>query len=343
MIGRTNAQCFGASGAVDGVTVADLPTCPKSISTASNSGKVVISLEYSDTDLVSGVDLVYKAGDYPTSPTDGDVVTTSGAAESVTVSGLTNGTKYFFRVYLFRTIGGVKYFQTDDTNAKVFATPSAVGIDGMTPAVVRDNYLVIAQSGTFTMSIPENLTVTAYLVGGGCQGLWGYYGGCGGYGGSTLSQSIDVGTHSCSATIGGASNGSLTSKTLYKTPTTTTLKVDTTTYTTPSTGLSGGASWGANGRDGLEVPGYGFIGSSGGAGGYENKKGGTGGTGAGSGGAGGTRKSEDGDNGGNASNYGCGGGGGGDKYVYPDDEDGIDGNSGDGGAGKQGCIIIAWE
>lgn len=327
MIGRTNAQCFGASGAVDGVTVADLPTCPKSISAASNSGKVVISLEYSDTDLVSGVDLVYKAGDYPTSPTDGDVVTTSGAAESVTVSGLTNGTKYFFRVYLFRTIGGVKYFQTDDTNAKVFATPSAVGIDGMTPAVVRDNYLVIAQSGTFTMSIPENLTVTAYLVGGGSDGVDGdpvydYY--CSsGYGGRFITQTLGSGKFACTSAVG--------ARTKYKDKgSDTTLKFGTKSYTTNGGTQRAGTSF--NGMDGLSTP-YGYVGSSGGGGSSGSSRY-QGGAGAGDGGY----RDDDGDGtrGDDASNYGCGGGGGGE----PRNEDR---SSGCEGYGKQGAIIIGWE
>lgn len=328
MIGRTNAQCFGASGAVDGVTVADLPTCPKSISAASNSGKIIISLEYSDTDLVSGVDVVYKAGDYPTSPTDGDVVTTSGAAESVTVSGLTNGTKYFFRVYLFRTIGGVKYFQTDDTNAKVFATPSAVGIDGMTPAIVGDNYLVIAQSGMFTMSIPENLTVTAYLVGGGSDGVDGdpdYDHYCsGGYGGRFIAQTLSSGKVACISAVG--------ARTRYKDKgSDTTLKFGTTSYTTNGgTQRAGGTSF--NGVDGLSTP-YGYVGSSGGNGsGYSS--GYQGGAGAGDGGY--RDENGDGTNGEDAINYGCGGGGGGE----PRNEDR---SSGSEGYGKQGAIIIGWE
>lgn len=339
MIGRTNAQSFGAGGAVDGVTVADLPTCPQAVSAASNSGKVIISLTYSDTDFVSGVDVVYKTGSYPTSPADGDVVSVDGAETSIDISGLTNGTKYFFRVYLFRKIGGVKYFQTDDTNAKVFATPSAVGIDGITPAIVADNYLVIDQSGSFTLSIPEGLTVTAYLVSGGGAGSkgWdgyddddpsgGYNGGDGGYGGKTLLQQISLtGSVPCISAIGSA-NSSTTTKCI----------ISGTTYTASGYGLSGGKSGDSNyGRDGLSTP-YGFIGSSGGGGGsgsYSNATYGKGGAGAGDGGAGAENRKEA-SNGKDAVNYGCGGGGGGGGYD--------DHWCGSGGNGKQGAIIIGWE
>lgn len=338
MIGRTNIP-LGLSGAVDGVTVADLPTRLSSLTATANSKAVILKLSYSDTDFVSGVDVLYKTGSYPTSPTDGNCVTVEGAATSVTVSSLTNAVKYYFRVYLWRLIDGVKYYQTDETNAKVYATPSAVGISGITPAKVTSSYMIIDKSGSFTLTIPENLTLTAYLVGGGENGDvgWesddssgGYPGGNGGSGGGYKQQTLSTtGTVSCVSTIGQAvsSNGSAT---------VTTFKFGSVSYSTSGFGRRGGNSSYEDGLDGLSTP-YGYIGSGGGVGGF-----GGGGYGPGSGGVGagdgGDGAYDDYDNdgiaGGNATNYGCGGGGGGGAYDS--------GSGGAGGKGKQGCIIIAW-
>ena len=122
MIGRTNI-IFGSGGGSGGVTTVDLPTCPASISSTSGNGKVTLSLTYTDTDYISGVEVRYKTGSYPTSPTDGSGKTISGAATSIEITGLTNGTTYYFRVYLYREIDGVKYYQTDETNAKIERVP----------------------------------------------------------------------------------------------------------------------------------------------------------------------------------------------------------------------------
>lgn len=128
MIGRTNILfCSGGGSGGGGVTTVDLPTHPESISATSNNQKVIISLMYSDTDYISGVEVRYKTDGYPTSPTDGKGVTADGAATSITIDGLINNTKYYFRVYLYREVGGVKYYQTDDTNATATGIPHSGG------------------------------------------------------------------------------------------------------------------------------------------------------------------------------------------------------------------------
>lgn len=354
MIGRTNIPC-GVSGAVDGVTITDLPTCLKSLSAAATSGSVTLTLAYSSTTYVSGVDVVYKTGSYPTSPTDGTVVNASGAAESVTVSGLTNGTKYFFRVYLFRTISGVKYFQTDDTNAKVFATPSAITISGITPAIVAENYLLIDQSGSFAISAKNYpLSLTAYVVGGGMDGQDGedgyreknddgeyeYYSGdpgTGGLGANKEAYSISL-TEKTDCTLAVGSSVAYT----------TASKLSSTTFKFGNTTYSPTSNYSAAGKTGLSTL-YGYVGSGGGTGGrhssyYDNdsRKGLSGGTGAGDGGYGAHGSNRNNytvaSAGCDATTYGSAGGGGGaggdfDK-IY---------TAGAGGKGKQGCIIIAWE
>lgn len=103
----TNIRIVKSGGGSGGVTTVDLPTCPASISSTSGNGKVTLSLSYNDTDYISGVEVRYKTGSYPTSPTDGSGVTAEGAATSIEITGLANGTTYYFRVYLSRPSRGV--------------------------------------------------------------------------------------------------------------------------------------------------------------------------------------------------------------------------------------------
>lgn len=346
MIGRTNI-IFGSgssSGGSGGVTTVDLPTCPSSLTASPGNSKVTLTLAYSDTDFVSGVEVRYKTGSYPTSPTDGNGVTIEGAETAVEISGLTNGTTYYFRVYLYREIDGVKYYQTDETNAKIEGVPTGnVSVSGITPAKVGDDYLIIDTSGTFTLTVPEGRSATVYLVGGGCKGQTltstSYAGGNGGYGGYVYSFSLSaVDSASCTCSVG---NTSIT----YNAPSNTSLDISGTTYNAssgtykPGGAGSAGSSNAGSGTTGQYVCGQ-YLGSSGGGGGYSNPvKGSTyygasGGVGAGDGGY---ISSTGSCNGASASHYGCGGGGG--AYVR---EDNSGFTTGSGGAGKKGCIIITW-
>lgn len=364
MIGRTNIP-FGVTGAVDGVTVADLPTHLSSLTAAANSGRVILTLGYSDTDFVSGVDVLYKTGSFPTSPTDGECVSSSGAVTEITIEGLTNAVKYFFRTYLYRLIGGVKYYQTDETNAKIYATPSAVGVIGIEPAIVGENYLIIDQSGTFSLDVPEEISdITVYVVGGGYNGSDGTGrpsgygsdtncgdGGSGGAGGYVHSFALSDAYYADTFTsaIGAVGGGN------------TTLQSTNMAVVNASSGsrVYGGNGVGVgavndsnnskyNGKNGVLTP-YGYVGSSGGGGGgghddwddeseedYGNSPGGTGGVGAGDGGEGGGTGCGSGANGEAATNYGCGGGGGGGSDTSSS------ARAGKGGKGMQGCIIIEW-
>lgn len=339
MIGRTNiTRSLGSSG----VTMVDLPTHLKTLSTAVSNGRVDISLEYSDTDFVSGVDIVYKTGSYPKSPADGDCTTAEGAVTSIPITGLTNNTTYFFRVYLYHLIDGVKYYQTDETNAKISAIPSIVGISGVTPAVRGDNYLLIDESGTFLLDVPEGITtVTAYLVGGGANGgcfydsaddeSTDYSGGDGGRGGYVHTFVLPTASYTQEFTCAVGSIESVT----------TLLNGGQTFSSSSGTYVSGGAGvngkytlYGGSGKDGVLTP-YGYVGSSGGGGGVRagsvKAVGGGGGKGAGNGGYYTSTSSAVGTD---ATNYGCGGGG---ASGYHDTY-----SNTAGGAGMQGCIIIEW-
>lgn len=343
-IGRTNIIACGSSG---GVTTVDLPTCPEAISVQAGNKCAVLSLTYSNTENVSGVEVRYKTGDYPENPFDGNGLTVSGTETSISISGLANSITHYIRVFLYREIDGVKYYQTDPTNAKISVFPTAVVVTGITPAIVGENYMVIDQSGSFTL-VGGDLTV--YMVGGGANGGSGYTtsdtdtdegwevdggGGIGGRGGSVKSFELNALEElSCVSSIGAAADYGGTNET--------TLQADSTKYTTKGEpyklGGQGSRSYceytrkyghynhyscheGSTGQNGVLTP-YGYIGSSGGGGGSLNHNSANGGTGAGNGSS---------YKGNPATNYGCGGGGGGGDYdPY------------DGGAGKQGCIILVW-
>lgn len=169
MIGRTNAIGVNSGGS-GGVTTVDLPTRPASISRNAKNQNVDIMLTYSSTDLVSGVRVAYKTGAYPENPDDGEFVETEGAAETVNVPNLTNGTTYYFRVFLYREIASTKYFQTDLTNAECECIPRAVEVTGITPMVQAADHLVFTESGTFTLTANAGTKVVIGSAGSGQSG-----------------------------------------------------------------------------------------------------------------------------------------------------------------------------
>lgn len=335
MIGRTNAIGVNSGG---GVTTVDLPTHLASISASGGNAKATVNLTYTDTDYISGVEVRYKPGGYPTSPTDGNGVTADGAAEAIEITGLSNGTKYYFRVYLYREIDGVKYYQTDDTNAIATANPATVAINGITPAEEGENYVVIDTSGTFTISKSSGVTLTAYIVGGGeagGDGDWEWesddsmeysnWVGNGGYGGYVLAQQLLDITESTllTASIGSDYNYGATA-------TDTMLSLGSAMYKSSSGERLNRNIVKSNGKNGPLTP-YGNVGSTGGTGSSTRTTRYLGGIGAGNGGqcyyGGGYVSATP------AKNYGCSGGGGG---VFEASE------QGKGSAGKKGCIIFTW-
>jgi len=348
MLGRTNIIANGSSG---GVTTVDLPTCPASILAAGGDQSADITLSYSDTTNVSGIELRYKVGSYPSSPTDGSGKTVSGAVASVKVTGLTNGYTYCFRVFLYREVNGVKYYQTDPTRSKCSCLVQGFGVVGITPAKKGNNWLLVDKSGAFTLVDAKSIRVT--LVGGGSDGQefsgskydsssYRYNGGMGGPGGYYLQETIELtGTENFTLTVGSASE-------FYKNYPggATILKVDSTTYSANKTFRSGGdcgmlsATHEDDGTDCSPTPGldgfstvYGYVGSSGGGGAAEPSSGisgAIGGKGAGNGGGSSANLP-----GTDAENYGCGGGG---EGVLRTGSSSSTGNSP--GSGKQGCLII---
>ncbi len=164
---RTNALMTGSSSGSSGANGADLPTHLSSISANGGNKFVTLTIGYTNTNYVSGVQVNYKTGGYPASPSDGQSTSVSGAAASIKVTGLTNKLTYYFRVFLFNEVDGVKYYQTDITNARVTAIPRAVEITGITPIISASNHIVVDVSGTFTLTAPVG---TRIIVGSGGDG-----------------------------------------------------------------------------------------------------------------------------------------------------------------------------
>ncbi|MCM1215478.1 MAG: hypothetical protein NC548_13275, partial [Lachnospiraceae bacterium] len=92
-----NAKRYKAADAVQFTPKAILPSAPTDVSIENLILSAKIS--YTKPSDATSIKIVYKAGSKPTSPTDGTSVTSSSSP--TTISGLTNGTTYYFVVYAF--------------------------------------------------------------------------------------------------------------------------------------------------------------------------------------------------------------------------------------------------
>lgn len=211
--------------------------------------------------------------------------------------------------------------------------------------------------GSGRFSVDKDLTCTIYLVGGGCNGgagsaYKGDYarGGKGGDGGYVyIAQHVTIPKNTdCIVLIAGIGYKTGTALSISEKK----LKCNNTGCSSTVGGQGGYIYYdttlqrsiignnAGEGCFGVLTP-YGVVGSSGGGGGtgfsssYVNAM--LGGTGAGTGGLRLFSNKYQGDG---ATNYGCGGGGGGGGSVYSDSSTF---NSGSGGSGKSGCVIICVE
>lgn len=122
-VAKTNISIGGGGGGASGTV--DLPNYLASFGYEVGSHKVTLKWEYTDTDNLSGVEIVYNTTGYPTTPADGTSVIVSGTeTKTVTVFGLTNSTKYYFRAYPYREVAGVRYYQAYNANCTLTATPT---------------------------------------------------------------------------------------------------------------------------------------------------------------------------------------------------------------------------
>lgn len=267
-----------------------------------------------------GVIIRWKTGSYPTSVTDGSGYkgggnnTSANGTSSTTISGLSAGTTYYFRIWPYcDTSAGTIYGSTRDATCKVTSHGSQT----------------FTASGTWPCPSGVREIVRAFLVGGGGGGGTGegngaaypHYGGSGGGGGYTSTVSgISVTPGQSYAVIVGSGGGN---------------------------GQNGGASSiagiaSANGGNGGGYAQGNSGGSGGGAGGEQYSSGGNGGS---DGGDGGTVEGVNGGSGQGSTTrkfgefgntlYSGGGGGGG---AAPDDSwcNGGAGGNGGGAAGGRG-------
>lgn len=205
-----------------------------------------------------------------------------------------------------------------------------------------ENWLLFDKSGEYSLTMDDDVTFTAYLVGGGSDGEQGIYynktayGGNGGRGGFVnIVHDIKVTQGQTDIIVKVGERGDYGG---------TSVVINNNEYSCNSSGsavidggfqgISGrhGSQNAGNGANGIETP-FGYVGSSGGGGaaycnGSASGKG-KGGLYAGNGGKIVNGKSLPGDR---ATGYGCGGGGG---AASPT-------SWCSGGKGKKGCVIITW-
>ena len=354
---RTNGGSFGSQSGSGGSNSSTLPTILKSLTAAAGNNKITVSWQYANTSYLKGIRICWSTGAINT-PSDNyahvDIDNTT--TTSYTITGLTNNTRYYIRVFPYNND---KNYQTSITNATVNTVPTAIVVTAGTAGVQMltnpngcgYNIARITSSGTFTITASAATTIKVALIGGGKDGNNGQYytgqymtgieGGSGGQGGyaSLLSLSTTNGTISCSATI--ASRESTAG---------TTLKYGSTSYSANSSSSSYGAGGSAGnhitGRDispvihpggngGLSsvsssIPYFACSGGGGGGGAYDQP----GGLGANGAGSGATPSKNSSNSGASATGIGCGGGGGACYYSHD--------TAGSGGYGSAGGIIIFW-
>lgn len=149
------------------------------------ANKVTLNWTNPTDENFKGLVIRYKAGSYPTGPTDGYLFYDSNDAVPVSTCTLTggnlvDGTMFYFRAFAYCYEGATRAYNDTMEGASVLATP--LQTQGM---------VTLTASGTFV--VPAGVTdVDVFLVGGGGAGGPGYYysstakyGGGGGGGGYT--------------------------------------------------------------------------------------------------------------------------------------------------------------
>lgn len=240
----------------------------------SEAGKIVLTWSNPDDENLKGLVIRYKAGEYPTSPTDGNHVLDTNDGEIpesvVLIDGsVKDGAKCFIRAFTYTYEGGKRVYTDILKGATITAIP-----------VQLKGEVVFKSSSYFT--VPSKVEfVDVFLVGGGGGGGGGTdYRGGGGGGGST--------------------------KTVLKHPVTPGARV----YVAIGAGGNGGKSGNSSGRGGTSA--FAGLTSGGGVSGGSYGSGGSGGSGGGGAASGDNVGGRGGSNGFNGDNGGGSGSSGGD-------------------------------
>lgn len=105
----------GSSGATD-----TLPPMVSGLYASASNQEINVMWTNPVSESLAGVLVVYKSGGYPERPTDGTKIN-AGLQETAEITGLTNGTEYFIRLYPYNE---KKQYQTLYEGSVVSATPS---------------------------------------------------------------------------------------------------------------------------------------------------------------------------------------------------------------------------
>lgn len=339
----------------DGVKRTGTMTCSSVLSfsvAAYSTSQVVATWKNPASGPFSGVIICAKTGSYPTGINDNRKYTGVGSnkaangTSSVTISGLTSGTTYYFRIWAYTTCSAGDFYS---------------GYSQATCAPTAHGRKVMTSSGTF--SVPSGVrTINIFAVGGGAAGgksanlAFGSSGGSGGYTAYKNSISVSPG-QSIAVTVGAGGSPGATSSPVAGSASSASLNGSVLVSASGAGKDAGGSGGGGGGycsqssEDGGTGPGAG--GSNGGNGGQGTS---TAGTGQGTttrefGSSSGTLYA--GGGGGGASNYGSqtnasggsgGGGNGGGSGGGAGTGGGGGGGSrkGSGGTGGSGAVVITW-
>lgn len=104
--------------------IPDLPSRLKSLSAKGQMGRVCLALGYVDYNNLDGIQVNYKTSGYPVSPDDGMLVR-DNAKSTLTIGNLPEDTSYYIRVFPYRIVDGVYYYQTDPINSKAYVVTNA--------------------------------------------------------------------------------------------------------------------------------------------------------------------------------------------------------------------------
>lgn len=111
----TPIMAGGAGGVSD-----TLPPMVTNLAAVAGNQQITVTYKNPVSDALAGVLVVYKTGNYPTKPTDGNKVD-AGLSEKAILEGLENGTDYYIRVFPYNA---KKQYQTLIDGATTTARPS---------------------------------------------------------------------------------------------------------------------------------------------------------------------------------------------------------------------------
>lgn len=109
----SGAECTGVST----LNIPSQITGLRSVGNHDTANIIDLSWSKPSDSKYKGVKILYKTGSYPSSPTDGTVAY-NGTGTSASLSGMTNGTTYYFRAFAYNLSNGVYAYHTGTSGAQ---------------------------------------------------------------------------------------------------------------------------------------------------------------------------------------------------------------------------------